>query len=492
MKLKNISLYLCFSIFLLSNIYVSNIYAQDSKPEFTNLYWESDNNEITEASIGQVVGLSFDVSNLENVRTAEINVFEYNEGIENDFVARFTVGARNGTVKTSWTVMFDGNQVNTQCAREREENGWTIPNYIFTVTIDSSVSEASKQISVWDNITAVLEDVRDDGSIEKRAFTDYIIVVAGNETRTGYSDEDGNIFEPHVPVGFSKMTIVGPHVFEEAKPASASPAPDVDLKKNTLYMGGDALKVIAQGRVAAYGDNTYICVEAPQQQSVRIGRLYEYSEFNFAPDVDVDKFVFDDSYEDNDTFQNDIFLYYGQDSTNKPYKDSLINIIDYLGKSIFQDSASGNSFPRLNRATKPKILWFSNSAIFFEMPLYMQTSSTQKTLVAKYFLLDIMPTGGSKISYSMIAVDFKSAPFKADSLRVIEKTETLDKLIFEFENEPSITCSLVQDSKNWTSRSRGFFVYDAGDGELKAKADASDEPKVKVIELGNNTLMFVE
>ncbi|GMO45554.1 MAG: hypothetical protein Ta2B_26640 [Termitinemataceae bacterium] len=474
---------------------------EDNVAVISGLFWSKDGIMINESDIGDEIEVSFTVENIADGASVIISVYEDDDSGTRDFVDEFSGIVSKGRMEITWTVIYDSDQVGTRCAVEKEERGWTVPNYIFIVRFDDYESTQSPRLTVWDKIEFIVKD--DNG--EAAPFQDYSIDIGGEQTRTGYSDENGYILEKHVPVGYAKFELMGDHNFETEDPSeelskAAELSPDLEfsldaqeikqtayrLANNIIYsLHGNDFSPLEEivGRVVAYNDDTYICVETFDKDiNAKTGRLYEYSEFKFDSSIDFDKFVFDSSYEDVSVKESDTLLYVR--SGENILRDSLRSIIEYYSVGIFPDNPSLENYPKLSNAELPKVVWFKNNTMLIDAPLFMQTSKSEKTFLTDYFLLCIDSVEGNKITYTLIALNSSnSAHAKIINKSLIKEFMDLEineeTILFFTKNGKSIIFNRQNNASKFQTTNSQYFVYEASE-------DLTDIKKTDLLRIVNS------
>ena len=122
---------------------------EKKNPSITNLRWEdTDGKTLTKALVGDEVYLCADVTNIADGATAKIKVIEKDDDGNDDFVAELSTSVQEGKICRKWKVVYTEDNDDTDSQKELEENGYTLPEYAFTVECDGTKSEESGQLDV--------------------------------------------------------------------------------------------------------------------------------------------------------------------------------------------------------------------------------------------------------------------------------------------------------------------------------------------------------
>ena len=122
---------------------------EEKSPKITSPHWEDeDGKTITKALVGDEVFLCADVTDIADGATAKIKVIEKDDDGNDDFVAELSTSVQEGKIRRKWKVVYTEDNDDTDSQKELEENGYTLPEYAFTVECDGTKSEESGQLDV--------------------------------------------------------------------------------------------------------------------------------------------------------------------------------------------------------------------------------------------------------------------------------------------------------------------------------------------------------
>ena len=122
---------------------------EEKSPKITSPHWEDeDGKTITKALVGDEVFLCADVTDIADGATATIRIVEKDGDGNDDFVAELSTSVQEGKIRRKWKVVYTEDNDDTDSQKELEENGYTLPEYAFTVECDGTKSEESGQLDV--------------------------------------------------------------------------------------------------------------------------------------------------------------------------------------------------------------------------------------------------------------------------------------------------------------------------------------------------------
>ena len=121
----------------------------EKTPSITSPRWEDENGRtLTKALVGDEVYLCADVTDIADGATAKINIVEKDDDGNDDFVAELSTTVNDGKIRRKWKVVYTEDNDDTDSQKEMEENGYTLPEYAFTVECDGTESKESGQLDV--------------------------------------------------------------------------------------------------------------------------------------------------------------------------------------------------------------------------------------------------------------------------------------------------------------------------------------------------------
>ena len=123
--------------------------AEKKNLSITNPRWENaDGQTITKALVGDEVFLCADTENIADGASATIRIVEKDDDGNDDFVTELSAAVQEGKIRRKWKVVYTEDNDDTDSQKELEENGYTLPEYAFTVECDGVESKESGQMDV--------------------------------------------------------------------------------------------------------------------------------------------------------------------------------------------------------------------------------------------------------------------------------------------------------------------------------------------------------
>ena len=170
--------------------------AEEKNPQISNPRWEKDGQSITKALVGDEVMLCADVTDIDDGKSATIKIVEKDDDGNDDEVKTLSAKVQNGKIECKWKVIYTEDDDDSNSQKEKEEKGYTLPEYAFTVECDGVESEESGQLNVYADYIAKLTFK---GKILKNY--PYVLKLADGTYRDGNTDDNGLIIENEIPIG---------------------------------------------------------------------------------------------------------------------------------------------------------------------------------------------------------------------------------------------------------------------------------------------------
>jgi hypothetical protein len=124
----------------------SNGYGQESY-NFFNLQWTDAGAEIEEAHISDEIKIRFETKGLPEDEIVCIEIWEQTDDKLMDLINVLHGTVKDGIVEIAWVVEFDKDNKDTHYAREIEERGYAIIDYVFLIKYND-VSISSKPLAI--------------------------------------------------------------------------------------------------------------------------------------------------------------------------------------------------------------------------------------------------------------------------------------------------------------------------------------------------------
>ena len=171
----------------------------EKNPSIFNLHWEEENGKtITKALVGDEVYLCTDVKDIDDGKNAKIKIVEKDDDGEDDDVATISGTVKGGKIECKWKVKYTADDDDTESQKEKNEKGYTLPEYAFTVKCDGVESEESGQLDVRGWIKTQLKDKKTGIILSNTKYTIYLL--DGTEKK-GISDNDGIVYLDNLKIG---------------------------------------------------------------------------------------------------------------------------------------------------------------------------------------------------------------------------------------------------------------------------------------------------
>ena len=137
-----------------------------------------------------------DTHNIADGTSATIKIVEKDDDGNDDEVESPNTKIQNGKIKCKWKVVYMEDNDDTESQQEMEENGYTLPEYAFTVECDGEKSTESGQLDVYAKFICKLIAA---GKVLSNY--PYIIKLAGGAVKTGTTDKNGFVIENEILIG---------------------------------------------------------------------------------------------------------------------------------------------------------------------------------------------------------------------------------------------------------------------------------------------------
>ena len=109
-------------------------------------------------------------------------------------------------IKVKWKVIYTEDADDSNSQNEKDEKGYTLPEYVFTVECDSFESEESGKLDVMGWIKTQIIDRRSKEPVPNRNYTIY---KTDGSTITGKTDKEGYVYIKDLKIGGYRILIRG-------------------------------------------------------------------------------------------------------------------------------------------------------------------------------------------------------------------------------------------------------------------------------------------
>lgn len=165
---------------------------EEKNPAITNPQWKNaDGEPITKALVGDEVALCADVQDIPDGTGAKIKIVEKDADGQDDDVATLTTNVSGGRIECAWKVVYTEDDDDADSEQEKEEKGYTLPEYAFTVECGGATSEESGQLDVRSGIKFILQDEENKKPLVNKQFLilqNEKIIYKGKTDSNGYAE----------------------------------------------------------------------------------------------------------------------------------------------------------------------------------------------------------------------------------------------------------------------------------------------------------------
>lgn len=178
----------------------------NKNPSISNPHWEdAEGKTITKSLVGDEVYLCADVIDIDDGKTANIKIVEKDDDGNDDDVDTISGKVQDGKIKTKWKVIYTEDNHASNSQQEKDEKGYTLPEYTFIVECDGVESDKSEQLDVmgWIHRKVIFEQL-------KRTATNlrYVIEFPDNSTVKGTINKNGFIDLEETKYKYYKIQIL--------------------------------------------------------------------------------------------------------------------------------------------------------------------------------------------------------------------------------------------------------------------------------------------
>jgi hypothetical protein len=174
------------------------------RPEITEMKWEKDGQEISEALVDDEVTLCANVKDIEDGEKIPVEIWEHDEDNKHDYVTRLTGTIKNNRLEVSWKVVYTADDDDSTSGKELLEQGYTLPEYHFVISHKRMKDARSPKLKVKGFISGLLIDETTSVTF---ANMDYILVLPDGSERKGKTRNNGQMVEKGLPIGPRKIKI---------------------------------------------------------------------------------------------------------------------------------------------------------------------------------------------------------------------------------------------------------------------------------------------
>ena len=163
--------------------------ANEPEKKILNPQWKNANGEIiTKALVDDEVLICAETSGISDGTSVKIKIVEKDDDGNDDDVATISGTVKGGKIECKWKVIYTADDDDSNSQKEKEEKGYTLPEYAFIVECDGIVSEESGKLDVMGWIRTQFKNKRTGEIMANRGYVIYLI---DGSRINGKTDENG-------------------------------------------------------------------------------------------------------------------------------------------------------------------------------------------------------------------------------------------------------------------------------------------------------------
>ena len=129
-----------------------------------------------------------ETSGISDGTSVKIKIVEKDDDGNDDDVATISGTVKGGKIECKWKVIYTADDDDSNSQKEKEEKGYTLPEYAFIVECDGIVSEESGKLDVMGWIRTQFKNKRTGEIMANRGYVIYLI---DGSRINGKTDENG-------------------------------------------------------------------------------------------------------------------------------------------------------------------------------------------------------------------------------------------------------------------------------------------------------------
>ena len=129
-----------------------------------------------------------ETSGIADGTSVKIKIVEKDDDGNDDDVATISGTVKSGKIECKWKVIYTADEDDSNSQKEKEEKGYTLPEYAFIVECDGIVSEESGKLDVMGWIRTQFKNKRTGEIMANRGYVIYLI---DGSRINGKTDENG-------------------------------------------------------------------------------------------------------------------------------------------------------------------------------------------------------------------------------------------------------------------------------------------------------------
>ncbi len=178
--------------------------ANEPEKKILNPQWKNANGEtITKALVDDEVLICAETSGISDGTSVKIKIVEKDDDGNDDDVATISGTVKGGKIECKWKVIYTADDDDSNSQKEKEEKGYTLPEYAFIVECDGVESDESGQVDVMGWVRNQFVNKYNQMPIKNMNF---IIKSYNGQELHGKTDENGYINIENID--FTKYKII--------------------------------------------------------------------------------------------------------------------------------------------------------------------------------------------------------------------------------------------------------------------------------------------
>ena len=154
--------------------------------------------KLNKALVGDEVYICAEISGIADGTSVKIKIVEKDDDGNDDDVEIISGTVKGGKIECKWKVIYTADEDDSNSQKEKEDKGYTLPEYAFTIKCNGIVSEESGQLDVMGWIKRKLIDKRTGNVL---ANTKYTIYLLDGTKMKGITDNDGILWIKNLKLG---------------------------------------------------------------------------------------------------------------------------------------------------------------------------------------------------------------------------------------------------------------------------------------------------
>jgi phage baseplate assembly protein gpV len=169
------------------------------RPEITELTWEKDGKEISEALVGDEIALTCKVKDIAEGKLVDLEIWEHDEDNRHDYVDTIQGKVENGIITAPWKVAYTADDDDSTSGKELAEKGYTLPEYHFVIRYKRMEDVRSPVLEARGWVRGIVKDAVTE-TVQGKHIKCILILPDGSEQEVTANDA-GVIESRAIPIG---------------------------------------------------------------------------------------------------------------------------------------------------------------------------------------------------------------------------------------------------------------------------------------------------